>query len=76
MNAFHVCGGLLAIWALVVSFLGITREDFPGGKAEAAVAVISTILTVLAIGSAIYTSANEENPDEEGGEEAALTVPA
>ncbi len=30
MNAFHILGGLLAVWALLVSFLGVTRENFPG----------------------------------------------
>jgi len=75
MNAFHLLGGLLAIWALVVSFLGITRESFPGDK-ERLVALISVVLVIGAVGSAIVTSATEE---EEGGEEeveeAALVLP-
>ena len=66
MNAFHVCGALFAIWALVVSFLGITRESFPPTDGAArAVGLISVVLCVAAIGTAIYTSATEE----EGGEE-------
>ena len=75
MNEFHVLGGLLALWALLVSFLGITREDFPGSKGvERAVAAISLVLVVLAIGSGIYTGANEEEEEPEGGKEAALVV--
>ena len=74
MNAFHVLGGLLAVWALVVSFLGVTRENFPATKqAERIVALISITLVVAAIGAAVITSANEE--EEEEGEEAALVLP-
>jgi hypothetical protein len=74
VNAFHVFGTLLALWALLVSFLGITREGFPGTPgATRAVGAISVALTVLAIASAVYTGATEE---EEGGEsEAALALP-
>ena len=68
MNAFHVCGGIFAIWAVTVFFLGVTREDFP--KTEGAtrlVGAISVVLALLAIGSAIYTGATEEEEHEEEG---------
>jgi hypothetical protein len=74
VNAFHVCGILFAAWALIASFLGITRENFPGSPAaERAVAAISIILAAAAIGTGIYTSATEEEEDE-GGEEAAAIL--
>jgi hypothetical protein len=76
VNAFHVCGVILAAWAVIVSFLGITREDFPGNDGAArAVGAVSVILVVAAIGTALYTSATEEH---EGGEEeaAVLGLPA
>ena len=74
MNAFHVCGILFAAWALVVSFLGITRENFPASSAgQRLVASISIILAAAAIGTGIYTSATEEEEDE-GGEEAAAVL--
>jgi hypothetical protein len=69
VNAFHVCGALFAIWALVVSFLGITREDFPGGAARI-VGAVSVALCLAAIGTAIYTSATEEHEADEGEEQA------
>ena len=77
MNAFHVLGGLLAVWALLVSFLGITRENFPASKAaERAVAAISALLVACAIGSAVITAANErEEGEREGGEHSALVPP-
>jgi formate-dependent nitrite reductase membrane component NrfD len=74
VNAFHVCGAILAIWALVVSFLGVTREGFPG-PAERVVGAISVVLVLLAIGAAIYTGATEEEEEEGEGEEAALVLP-
>jgi hypothetical protein len=59
---------------VLVSFLGITREDFPAtAGAQRAVAVVSVLLALATIGSAIYSGATEE--DEEGGEsEAALVL--
>ena len=77
MNAFHVLGGLLAAWALLLSFLGITRENFPASKpAELAVATISVVLVACAVGSAVITAANERKEREhEGGEHAALLRP-
>jgi hypothetical protein len=68
MNAFHVIGGLTAIWAVVVAIIGIRKEDFPGG-AEKIVGAISVLLVVSAISAAIITAANEE--EEHGGEDAA-----
>ena len=83
MNAFHVLGGLLAAWALLVSFLGITRENFPETKgAERIVALISVTLVAAAISAAIITSALEAKEEEkkekeqhEGGKKAALVLP-
>jgi hypothetical protein len=74
VNAFHFCGIALAAWALIASFLGITRENFPGSPgAEKVVGAISVILALATIGSGIYTAATEE--EEEGGEEAAVVLP-
>jgi len=75
MNAFHVLGGLLALWALLVSALGVTREGFPGSKSsERLVGTISVVLVVMAVGAAIITSATEEEEEPEGAEEAALVL--
>jgi hypothetical protein len=69
MNAFHVMGGLTAIWAVVVAIIGIKKEDFPGG-AEKIVGAISVVLVVGAISAAVITSANEEEEHGGGAEEA------
>jgi hypothetical protein len=73
VNSFHVCGALFAIWAVTVSFLGITRESFPATDGAArAVGVISAILCLAAVGTAIYTSATAEHG---GDEEHASLIP-
>jgi plastocyanin len=72
VNAFHVIGSLLALWALTLAALGITREDFPrGGPQTLAVGTVSVVLAVSAIGSAIITSALEEDEADETAQPAA-----
>lgn len=79
MNAFHVFGGLLALWALIVSFLGITRENWPSRKGvERAVIAISITLVLFAIGSAVLTAVaerKEKEEEQEGAEEHSLVLP-
>jgi plastocyanin len=65
ITAFHVAGGILAIWAVVVAALGIMRKGFPGSRmAETLVIAITAILVVGTVGSAIATS-GEEGPESE-----------
>ena len=74
MNAYHVFGVLFATWAVIVSFLGVTREDFPStAGAQRAVALVSVLLALATIGSAIYTGATEDE-DEGGDSEQALIL--
>jgi hypothetical protein len=69
MNAFHVLGGIAAIWAVAVAVVGIRKEDFPGG-AEKIVGAISVLIVIATISAAIITAANEEEENGGGGEEA------
>jgi hypothetical protein len=72
VEGFYIAGGVLAVWALVVSALGVMREDFPGTPgATRLVSAISVVLVVAAIGSAIYLSATEEEHEPEGEHAAA-----
>jgi hypothetical protein len=58
VEGFYIAGGALAAWALIVSALGVTREDFPrGAGGTRAVGAISIVLVAAAIGLAIYLSA-------------------
>jgi len=54
---FYVCGGLLAVWAVVVSAIGIrAHETFPPTQSAArGVIAISAVLVVLAMASAVIT---------------------
>ena len=77
MTAFYVLGGVLAAWALIVTALGVTRPDFPGGGGgERMVAAISVVLVVGAIGSGIITAANEDEEEPAEAAESAQEQPA
>jgi hypothetical protein len=66
VNIFEVVGLVLIAWALLVGFLGITRENFPASQgAERIVGAISLILVLLAISAAVYTGIHEEEEHEE-----------
>ena len=72
MTGFYIAGSALAVWALIVSALGVMREDFPGSAgATRLVGAVSLLLVVAAIGSAIYLSATEEEHEPEGEQAAA-----
>lgn len=76
MNAFHVVGGLTAVWALLVSFIGIKREGFPATRrSEIAVAVISITMFAGAVGTAIYTAIQEEDQGKNPEGPTALALP-
>jgi plastocyanin len=65
VNAFHVIGALFAVWAVVLTALGIRRTDFPRAGAQTlAVGTVSVLLAAGAIGSGIVTSALEEEEHE------------
>jgi plastocyanin len=68
ITAFHILGGLLALWALILSALGVMRHDFPGkGPGQAIVMAITVLLVVGAISSAILTAKDEPKAGEEAG---------
>ncbi len=54
---FYIAGGALALWAVVLSALGLTRPNFPSGARGArGVMTISFVLMVVAIAMAVHTS--------------------
>ena len=73
MNAFHLVGGLLALWAVVLAALGITRPSFPSKGGERAVTAISAVLVAGAVVAAIVTGVAESQEElaAEGAEPAA-----
>ena len=56
-TAFYIAGIALATWAVVLAFLGITRPDFPPGRAgRNGVIAISSVLVVTAMSLAVITA--------------------
>jgi hypothetical protein len=55
---FYIAGGLLAIWAVVLAYVGITNPGFPETDSRMrGVIAITAVLVLAAIGLAIHTSA-------------------
>jgi hypothetical protein len=56
-TAFYVAGGLLAFYAVVISFIGVKRvETFPASKAQArGVMALSVVLVAAAMAAAVLT---------------------
>ena len=54
---FYICGGALALWAVLLAATGLSRPEFPGNRTgERGVIAITFVLIVLSIGAAILTS--------------------
>lgn len=54
--AFYVGGGLLALWAVLLALLGLSRPDFPStGGAARGVYGVSALLVAVAAATAIIT---------------------
>jgi hypothetical protein len=57
---FYIAGGVLAVWAVVLAALGLSRPTFPGNGGGARVVMgISFVLMVIAIAMAVHTSTFE-----------------
>jgi hypothetical protein len=54
---FYFAGGVLAVWAVVLAGVGLTRPSFPGNaRGQRGVTLISVVLVAIAIAMAIATS--------------------
>ncbi len=55
---FYIAGGVLVVWALVVSMvIGMRRPDFPGGPTgEHAVIAVSVVLVLATLATAVLTA--------------------
>ncbi|MBV9311884.1 MAG: hypothetical protein JOZ73_13725 [Solirubrobacterales bacterium] len=54
---FYFAGGALALWAVILAGIGLTRPEFPYGLGgQRVVIAISLLLVVIAIAMAIATS--------------------
>lgn len=74
MEVFYVIGSVLAVWALLVSGLGVVRKGFPASAlGERAVAGVTLLLVAATLGAVIVGSI--ENQDE-GDDQDHAAVPA
>jgi hypothetical protein len=54
---FYIAGGILALWAVLLGFIGLRSESFPATKSAArGVMAISALLVVVALAAALITS--------------------
>ncbi len=54
---FYIAGGGLAVWAVLLAGIGLSRPEFPNNAGgQRGVIAISFVLIVVAIGAAILTS--------------------
>jgi len=64
-TAFYISGGLLALWAVVVSVFGITRPDFPHNiTGSRGVMGVSALLVASTVGLAVATSSSPPKSNE------------
>ena len=69
INAFHIVGGSLALWAVLLSAMGVLNHDFPPKGLEKVIIAISVLLVAGAIASAIAVG-GEKKP--QGSEQAGV----
>jgi hypothetical protein len=54
---FFIIGGALAVYAVVLSAIGMSRPNFPfNARGQRAVMAVTLVIAVLAVGAAIGTS--------------------
>ena len=54
---FFICGGLFAVWAIVMFAVGMRSQAFPGGqRGERGVIAVSAVLMVAAMATAVITA--------------------
>lgn len=59
-SSFEIVGVLLAVWAVVVSYLGLRSPDFPRtGRTEKIVAAITIVLVAGTVAAGITSSSIE-----------------
>jgi hypothetical protein len=56
-TAFYIAGGLLAVWAVVLTGIGMSQASFPATTgAKRGVMAISSVLVAAAIATAVITA--------------------
>jgi hypothetical protein len=54
---FFICGGLFAVWAIVLFTVGMRSKTFPGGQGgERGVIAVTVLLMAAAMATAVITA--------------------
>ena len=54
---FFICGGLFAVWAIVMFVVGMRSSSFPGGQSgQRGILAVSAVLMVAAMATAVITA--------------------
>jgi hypothetical protein len=54
---FYIIGGALALYAVILSTIGIQRPDFPSNaRGQRGIITLTSVIVVVAIATAILTS--------------------
>jgi uncharacterized cupredoxin-like copper-binding protein len=68
MSAYYVIAIVIAVGAIVLSAIGLTREDFPPTARAARILMGGTLLLVMAGIVALLATTHKEHPREEAAE--------
>ena len=55
-TAFYVAGAVLAVWAVLISLVGIARPSWPGRAAGRVVMLLTALLVAGAASTAVLTA--------------------
>jgi uncharacterized cupredoxin-like copper-binding protein len=71
MAVYFVLGSAFVVWALVMAFVGLTREGFPPSRTTARTMMGISAVFLIAVLVALITTTDKEHPREEAKAEAA-----
>ena len=74
MTAYYVLGIAMVVLAVVLSAVGLTRENFPPSKGMARGIMLGTLVLVLTGAAVLISTTHKEHPREEAAEKAELAA--
>ena len=74
MTGYYVLGIAMVVGALVLSAIGLTRENFPPSSGAARAIIGGTLVLVLAGAVVLLATTHKEHPREEAAEQAELAA--
>jgi len=76
MTGYYVLGIAMVVGALVLSAIGLTRENFPPSRGAARAIIAGTLVLVLAGAVVLLATTHVEHPREEAAEKAECELSA